>query len=921
MKRLLRSCVDFGGEISPEQLVQNFQKLIQARLDWSRPDDARVFDFLTSYFQQRLELPSSQTVEDYFEKTGDIEAVERLKDIGASPWYVRTNFHHLIQSITEDQNRIKATALLKETHEIINKGLIIQEGREKIRKQGVREGLVHFQQKAHDLVLSEFNARTGGDIRLDGQSVWDSYLDAKVNKDKVWGKFTGLNNIDTVSRGIKKGELWVHAAFPGELKCLAGSTTIYDHATGRRRTIRELFEAGDLPVVTALDREGVTFRLLQAPASHLVENGIRDVYQLTLSSGRRITATDNHKFFTQRGWVELGSLTASDWVAVPKKMKFEGPRIFTDAEVKVVGYLLGDGTGTHQILLTAANDALREDFKDCLGAMGLSEGSADDQTPSFTEVRSEGRAPNVRVSVSQGKGNSEMVSPVWKLLDTLGVYGKDAYGKTIPDAFFSLPDDQVQLLLGALWSTDGSCHVGEHERTDQQTPCLRRGISYESVSEELCRGVQSLLLRLGIQSSLKRVETAYDDRPYVFHTVWVVTRESKRAFTRLIKIVGKEAQFDRLASKIVAGDDAPIPSEFVPVGVRVRVPFGTGTFRYASQVRNHPYMTADTARLFSGHVGMVAKVLEGDLAWDRVAHIEARGQEMTYDLSIPQHHSFVADDIVTHNTTFALNWCYHLVTRYRSNVLYYSLEMPYEQLRLQVYVIHSSHAKWRTSGYKPLDYRKVRDGELSAEEEAFYQKVIDDFCHNPEYCQFEIRTPDRDMTIDDIRIDAELTHKQMEVGLVVIDHGQLMEARKGKRSKDYVIELNSIIRDCKKFCLHFNHGEKIPTLLLFQINRQGKEEATKNQGRYKMSALAYANEVEKSADVITTTFLDDEHRRNGTTLFCNMKNRDNPLIEPFLAKVEFACRRIYNLDVYQGADGSGMSIDDHQAVLDAMANV
>jgi len=40
-----------------------------------------------------------------------------------------------------------------------------------------------------------------------------------------------------------------------------------------------------------------------------------------------------------------------------------------------------------------------------------------------------------------------------------------------------------------------------------------------------------------------------------------------------------------------------------------------------------------------------------------------------------------------------------------------------------------------------------------------------------------------------------------------------------------------------------------------------------------------------------------------------------------MAKVEFACRRIYNLDVYQGADGSGMSVEDHQAVLDAMANV
>jgi hypothetical protein len=82
-----------------------------------------------------------------------------------------------------------------------------------------------------------------------------------------------------------------------------------------------------------------------------------------------------------------------------------------------------------------------------------------------------------------------------------------------------------------------------------------------------------------------------------------------------------------------------------------------------------------------------------------------------------------------------------------------------------------------------------------------------------------------------------------------------------------------------------------------------------------------SHNCEKSADVITTTYLNDEHRKNGTTLFCNLKNRDNPLIEPFMAKVEFACRRIYNLDSYQGADGSGMSIDDHQAVLDAMADV
>lgn len=492
MKRLLRSVLDFGG-ITQENLVQNFQKLNSTNLEWTQPPDQKIFEYTRGYFQQRLEMPSGQTVLDYFQTigdSGDIEVIERLKDVAAAPAYIRTNYVQLLTNLMEEQSRAKAVALLKETHEIVTRGLDVLDGKDKIRRQGVRDGLIHFAGRAHDLLLPESSSRTAGDIRLDGQAVWKSYEEAKTNKDKVWGKFTGINEIDKVCRGIKRGELWVHAAFPGELK-----------------------------------------------------------------------------------------------------------------------------------------------------------------------------------------------------------------------------------------------------------------------------------------------------------------------------------------------------------------------------------------------------------------------------------------------TTFALNWCYNLVTRYRTNVLYYSLEMPYEQIRLQVYVIHSANAKWKALGYKPLDYRKVRDGELSPAEETFYQRVIDDFSNNPEYCHFEIRSPDRDFTIDDIRLDAELTHKQLEVGLLVLDHGQLIEARKTKRSKDYVIELNSVVRDAKKLALHFNHGEKIPVLMLFQINRQGKEEAVKNQGRYKASALAYANEVEKSADTITTTFLDDEHRRNGTSLFCNLKNRDNPLFEPFMARVEFMCRRIYNLSTVDAPIGKGMGVEDHQSLLDAMANV
>lgn len=258
-------------------------------------------------------------------------------------------------------------------------------------------------------------------------------------------------------------------------------------------------------------------------------------------------------------------------------------------------------------------------------------------------------------------------------------------------------------------------------------------------------------------------------------------------------------------------------------------------------------------------------------------------------------------------TTFALNWAYNLVTRYRTNVFYVSLEMPYEQLRRNISAIHTAHRKWSVQGKTPLDYRKVRDGELSPEEEVFLKESLDDFGSNPEYCRFQIWAPDRDVTIDDIRVEAELMHKQMEVGMIVIDHGGLVES--SKKSQDYTIELNAVMRGAKKnLALHFNGGEGVPVLMLFQLNRQGKDDADKNEGRYKVKALSYANEAERSADYVTTTYLNDDHRANGTTLFCNLKNRDNPLFQPFQASVDFISRRISNFDPSR-ATVAGVRVD------------
>lgn len=255
-------------------------------------------------------------------------------------------------------------------------------------------------------------------------------------------------------------------------------------------------------------------------------------------------------------------------------------------------------------------------------------------------------------------------------------------------------------------------------------------------------------------------------------------------------------------------------------------------------------------------------------------------------------------------STFAINWCYHLVTRYRRNVFYASLEMPFKQLRNQLTTLHTSHMKWLVQGRKPLDYRSVRDGLLSKEEKEFYFEALDDLYNNPEYCRFEIWCPDHDVDVAEIKMEVEIMHKQMDVGFMVVDHGGLARGDVDKRRGGTTEELNSVMRDLKKLALHFNAGEGLPILGLFQINRQGKDEATKNNGRYKISALSYSNEAERSSDVISTTYLDDDLRANGRTIFGNLKNRDNPLFQTFEAGIDFSCRRIYSVDSSESSDSA-----------------
>ena len=57
---------------------------------------------------------------------------------------------------------------------------------------------------------------------------------------------------------------------------------------------------------------------------------------------------------------------------------------------------------------------------------------------------------------------------------------------------------------------------------------------------------------------------------------------------------------------------------------------------------------------------------EGDLYWDTITAIEYLGEQQVYDLTVDGTHNFVADDILVHNTSLAINVAQNAAKRYNA---------------------------------------------------------------------------------------------------------------------------------------------------------------------------------------------------------------------------------------------------------------
>jgi DNA repair protein RadA/Sms len=474
----------------------------------------------------------------------------------------------------------------------------------------------------------------------------------------------GIAEFDRVlGGGIVPGALVLIGGDPGIGKCLAGSTRVLDPSSGDFLPITA-WAATPRPV---LSLDTTTHRLAARPVAAFRDNGVQPVVEVTTRLGRTLRCTPSHPVLTPAGWRPVGDLSPGTRIAGPRSLPVFGQEPMDDHAVRRIAHALSDGSATSRMRVVAA---LSEVERDPTGAAQLRRPAEAARVP-------------VAAPAPDARDRAALKAAAARLPEAIGGRWATARTKAVPDRIFRLPRAQLALFLKVLFSCDGSLFVNA-----AGTP----GLSYTTVSRCLAEDVQHLLLRFGFVAGLRTTWGRVGGRPSTAYELQVLGVAEVKRFLREIGIWGREDAEGRIAAP-AAPEDLSAHWDTDPTFRReLRPATGGASFRdvsaaAATVVRNRRHERPPTratvaalARAFPSP--FLHGVATGDVYWDEIASITSAGEERVYDLTVPPHQNFIANDLVVHNSTLLLEVAARVAGDER-RVLYISGEESAHQLKLR----------------------------------------------------------------------------------------------------------------------------------------------------------------------------------------------------------------------------------------------
>lgn len=424
-------------------------------------------------------------------------------------------------------------------------------------------------------------------------------------------------------------------------KCVSGDALI--GTTQGRLRAEDLCLMENKPSILTFDETDL--KVKETDKYLIWPNGVKPVYRLTTRLGRQTKVTGNHPFciIGEDGlpdWKDLDDLQPGDRVAVPSTYHdlIQGQPIDRNL-ARLLGYLVGDGgTSTRCINFTNIDDSIINDI-------GLILADYDCQL----RPRGEKKGNYTITGIIPFKRGQHTVRNLCKEHD---LAGKLAIEKRIPELIMNADKDGISEFIGAYWDCDGWVSVSKNGNLE---------IGASTASEGLAHDLQHLLLRLGINASLHHKPVKYNGGVNDNWVVIICHRLDMIQFLNCVKMVLKDARKEEILALIEPRRNtfnsvqSTVPNNIVgyldlikgnisdreierSVGTRIR--------RAYSPTKDKLAKYAD---LFDDDY--LRNLCNSDVIWDEIVSIEYVGEEETYDLSVCETHTLIADDIISHNTS------------------------------------------------------------------------------------------------------------------------------------------------------------------------------------------------------------------------------------------------------------------------------
>jgi len=448
-------------------------------------------------------------------------------------------------------------------------------------------------------------------------------------------------------------------------------------------------------------------------------------------------------------------------------------------------------------------------------------------------------------------------NPMTLWLRRLGVMGSGAQSKAIPAEVFQLPRAQLAQFINRLFATDGWASL------------LRSGqaqLGLSSVSERMARQLQHLLLRFGViaklrQRTVKYTSVKYGETRRVAWQLDITDAQSILTFSAEIGIKGKEKALDAAAA---AAKRSQSNVDLIPVRVWDKIARAKVNLSWAELARRSGYNDSNShvgtrppsnTQLSRPHLARIALVLQNhapsaladelsalahsDVYWDRIESIVATGAQQVYDLTIPETHNFIANDICVHNTSFVMNIAEYASLKSGRSVAVFSMEMSTQQLALRT-----------ISSLGRIRQDNLRSGRLAEEEWPRVTSTMSLLKGAKLFIDDE-----GSLSPAEVRARARRLKREHGLGLIVVDYIQLMVVP--GTSENRTNEVSEISRSLKAMAKELS----VPVIALSQLNRAVEQRTDK---RPMMSDLRESGSIEQDADIVAFIYRDDYYNKEST---------------------------------------------------------